>query len=251
VTAVAPSAALDFLLGTYLQPAFAGDYQLEIRGSIYHGLYSSRLLAAMKARFGRLFHFYAPDLTAQCAGMQVARDLVHVARPLELVWVGPSNGVAVSTKVASIQRTQEEAARGASTSSPPLIPGLSLSIAHLLACDLVAVSNRALRPEQWIELHRRALFNLYALDGWPDRSLFRGQIAAIRTSAARFGPALVRRLFVDELKARRNRVNARIAAHVRTRFGERAAALRRFLRPDRTRTRRTVEHLYEALDTTR
>jgi hypothetical protein len=243
--------ALDYLLATYLDPKFEADHQLEIRGSIYHGVYSAGLLDAMKSRFGRIFRFYAPDLNAQCAAMQVAREVISIPRSLELVLTGPSNGVAVGAKVAHIWGTQDEAATGDSGAAPPLIPGVSASIAHLLASDLVAVSGRTLEPEQWMELHRRTAFDLYHVEGWPYRSLRQAQLLALWTSAERFGPELRGRLRREWWNVRRGKARAWLAGQLRRHLGARVHDFRRVIaRRDAHFERRQVEHLFAALETT-
>ena len=246
---VPPSEALEFLLGTYLNAAFQREHQKEIRGSLYHGVYSARLIAAVKARFGRLFHYFAPDLTAQCVAMQTAETLAHIGQTLELVIAGPSNGVAVSAQVSGILGTQEDAARGSSGLPPPLIDGVSVSVSHALACDLVATAGRTLRIDQWEELHRKAARDLYYVGGWPDRAAFLAQRAALFSSADRFGLDLRPQLMREAWKARRAKTRARIGAAVREHLGERVVAMHRALRGgDALMKRRPFDHLFGALD---
>jgi hypothetical protein len=248
VSRVEPLEALEYLLAVYLTEPFAADHQKEIRGSLYHGIYSARLLDAMKSRFGRVFHFFAPDLTAQCAGMQIARDVAHITRPLELIIAGPSNGVALSSNVGAILGTQEEAARGASGLPPALIEGVSTSVAHALACDLMAVARRTPQPDEWATIHRKAARDLYTVEGWANRSAFRGQQAALWASAERFGGGLRRQLIVEGWMARRAKARARIAARIRKGLGERVSAVRRLLPGAATFERRRFDHLFQALD---
>jgi hypothetical protein len=242
-----PSAeVLDYLLATYLDPNFEGDTLLEIRGSIYHGVFSRTLLDAMKARYGRIFRFYAPDVNGQCAAMQVAREVTHIRRPLEWRISGPSNGVAVAN-VTALLKTQEEAARGGA--SPPLIPNISASVAHLLASDLAAVSGRSLREDQWIELHRRTAFDLYRAEGWPDRPFRQAQLRALETSAVRIAPEFARTLSRERWKAYRAKTRTLLSGQLRKRLGPRVDGLRRIVAGPNTQVvRRQFGSLFEALD---
>jgi len=242
---------LEYLLATYLDPGFEADHQLEIRGSIYHGVFSAELISAMRSRFGRVFRFYAPDVNAQCAAMQIARDVTQIRCSLELIMAGPSNGVDVGVVVAKCLSTQEEAARGASGASPRLIPQVSTSIAHVLASDLVTLSGRTLRPEQWVELHGKAAYDIYGIGGWPDRSLRRSQLAALWSSAARFGPDVGRRMLKEKWNARRSNARRLVVAQLRSRLGARLDGLRRILATkDASVDRRSFAHVFEALETT-
>jgi hypothetical protein len=242
--------ALEYLLATYLDADFRADHQLEIRGSIYHGVFSATLIDAMKARFGRVFSFFAPDLNAQCSGMQIARDVFHIRRSLELVAAGPSNGAAISQKVAGLLSTQDEAAKGASGVAPKLIPALSTSVAHALASDLVAVSGRTLRADQWAELHGRAAFDLCSTSGWPDGSTKRSQWAALWRSAARFGPGAQRQILKATWNARRSKARRVVTEELRGRFGSRIAELGRvvFAKRDAGTDRRAFDDVFSALD---
>jgi hypothetical protein len=247
---VPPREALEYLLATYLNPGFVADHQLEIRGSIYHGVFSAALIRAMKERFGRVFRFYAPDLNAQCAAMQIARDVSHIRRSLELVMAGPSNGVAIGQTVATFLSTQNEAADGASALSPRLIPDLSASVSHRLASDLVALSSRTLSTEQWVELHRRAAFDLCDTSGWPDRSLKRSQWAALSSSAARFAPEVRFQILRAKWDARRSKAKRFVTEELRRRFGTGVEALRQlvFAKRDAAIDKRPFDHLFAALD---
>lgn len=241
---------LEYLLATYLDPGFEADHQTEIRGSVYHGLFSAELIGAMRARFGRVFRFYAPDLNAQCAALQIASEITHIRRSLELVMAGPSNGVDVGRTVAKILSTQEEAARGASGTSPRLIPQVSTSIAHVLACDLVAVAGWTLRPEEWVEVHGKAAYDLYGMTGWPDRSLRRSQMTALWRSAGRFGPEVHRRLLREKWNARRSNARRWVVAQLRGRFSTTFDGLRRILATqDASVDRRSFADLFDALQT--
>jgi hypothetical protein len=180
--------------------------------------------------------------------MQIARDISHIPRSLELVMAGPTNGD-VATTVAKILSTQEEAARGASGTSPRLIPDVSTSIAHVLACDLVALTSRTLPTEQWVELHRRAALDLYRLGGWPDASLKRSQLAALWSSAARFSPDLPRRLRKEKWNVRRIEARRLVMAQVRSLLGTHTEALRRILPGKNTFIeRRSFDHLFAAVE---
>jgi hypothetical protein len=242
---------LEYLLATYLDPGFEPDHQMEIRGSIYHGVFSAELIGATKARFGRVFRFYAPDLNAQCAAMQIAHEVSYIRRCLELTMAGPSNGVDVSRTIAKVLSTQEEAARGASGASPRLIPQVSTSIAHVLASDLVAVSGRTLRPEQWVELHGKVAYDLYGIGGWPDRSLRQSELAALWRSASRFGVEAHRRALMQKWNARRSNARRLVAAEVRSRFGTSLDGLRWILGGQTASVeRRSFERLVTALEAT-
>jgi hypothetical protein len=245
---VPPAEALDYLLATYLEPDFVADHQLETRGSIYHGVFSAELVAAMKARYGRVFQFYAPDLNAQCAAMQIAKDVTHVNRTLELVMSGPSNGIAVGLKASQVLATLQDAAQGASGVSQPLIPDISASIAHLLASDLVALSGRTLGPKQWVELHRKTAFDLYRLEDWPDPA-FRGtQFRALQNSLARLGLEVPNLLLREKWNARRSKARWLVGKNLRPRFGTSIDAFRRILgRMDRSLEKRSFDHVFAAL----
>jgi hypothetical protein len=247
VPIIVPSAeVLDYLLATYLDPHFQGDTLLEIRGSIYHGVFSRTLLDAMKARYGRVFRFYAPDLNGLCVAMQVAREVTHIRRTLEWRIVGPSNGMAV-TNVKALLSTQEEAARGGA--SPRLIPGISASVAHLLASDLAALSGRPLRQDQWVELHRRTAFDLYRAEGWPDRPFRQAQLRALETSAARIAPEFARALSRERWGAYRAKARRLLSGQLRKRLGPRVDGLRRILAGPNTQVvKRSFGSLFEALD---
>ncbi len=245
--AVSPAESLEYLLATYLEPNFRADHQLEIRGSIYHGVFSAALLANMKSRFGKIFRFYAPDLNAQCAAMQTARHVTHIPRPLEVVVAGPSNGVAVGMSAAHLLNTQAEAA--VAGSSPPLIPGVSASISHLLASDLVAISGRALGAAQWTELYRRTAFELYRAGDWPDASMQRNQVHALLASARSFDPDLSRRLARENWNAARAKARGFLSMQLRKHLGPRVDGLRRILLgPDPFIKKRSFESLVAALE---
>jgi hypothetical protein len=219
---VAPDEILDYLLAVYSAAGFGGDHLLEIRGSIYHGVFSSALIEAVRARFGRVFRFYAPDLNAQCAAMQVARSVVHVPKPLEMRLEGPSNGGAMM-RVPHIWSTQSEAARAGT--SRPLIPGVSASNAHLLLSDLVEISGRTLPPDRLAELYRRVAYDLYRTEDWPDRASRRAQLAALYEGAARVDPSLGRRISSEKWKARRARLKEQLTMRLRRRLGPQVAGL--------------------------
>jgi len=243
--------ALEYLIATYLEPNFEADHQLEIRGSIYHGVFSAALLSAMKERFGRIFRFYAPDISAQCAAMQIAKAVTYIPRPLELVISGPSNGFSVVHRVSQLLGTQAEAASGASGASPPLIPNVSSSNAHLLASDIVAVSGRTLRRDQWIELHARAMYDLHYISDWPDASFRRSQLLALRKSAAFFEPEVRHRMRQEAWKASYRRARALAVAQIRSHAGFLEQGLRRIQwRHDTSTERRSFDHLFVALDMT-
>jgi hypothetical protein len=220
-TRVRADEALEFLLGTYLEPGFAGNHQLEIRGSIYHGVYSTGLLQAVRARFGRVFRFYAPDLTAQGSALQVARDVRQIPVALELALAGPSNGFDTAVFVSRLLETQKDAARGASGPAPSLIPGLTASYMHLLACDMAAVSGRSLRTDQWEELHLKATHDLYFMGGWPEPGMRERERAVLWKSAERFGPGLRNRMFARALAATRARWLFKVKNPIRRQLGER------------------------------
>jgi hypothetical protein len=239
--------ALDYLLATYLEPNFEPDHQLETRGSIYHGVFSRDLIAATKARFGRLFHHYAPDLNAQCVAMQVAKAVTHINRPLELIMAGPSNGRAVTLTVTKLLRTQEEAAQGASGASLPLIPGVSASIYHLLASDLVALSGRELRPDQWVELYRKVAYDLHLIGGWPDRAMKQSQFRALENGLARAGTQPHDLVVREKWKARRTKARVLLGDGVRSRFGTGIDRLRRIVGRRDGLEKRSCDHLFQAL----
>jgi hypothetical protein len=240
---------LNYLLATYLDADFAADHQLEIRGSIYHGVFSASLLEAMRRRYGRVFRFYAPDLNSQCAAMQIAREVTCIGRPLELAVAGPSNGVLVGRRASHMLDTQEEAARGGSGASPRLIPGVSASIAHLLASDLVAISGRTLSGAQHRELHAKAAFDLYSLAGWPTRSSRRSQMVALHSSAARMGAETERRVRLAKWNARRGLARERVVDYLRAAAGTQLGRLRRALgAEDQSVDRRPFEDLRAALN---
>jgi len=246
---VDPKDILKYLLATYMDPDFVSDHQLEIRGSIYHGLYSAALLQSLTQRFGRVFRYYAPDLNAQCAAMRVARTVMHVHRPLELVIVGPSNGVAVGVNVSHILRTQEEARQGASGSSVPLIANLSTSISHLLASDLIAVSGATVRDDQRIGVHVRAARDLCRLANWPNAGFKSSQWHALRNSAAHLGPEARRRVMQEAWRRPRIAARAFLAVHGRSLLGSRMDDLQKVLgRQDPLMARTSVEHVFAALD---
>jgi hypothetical protein len=246
------SEALDYLLTTYFDPSASADHQLEIRGSLYHGVYSAALIAAVRSRFGRVFHHYAPDVTAQCAGLQVARNVIAIGRPLEIVLAGPSNGRAIGTNFNAMLKTQEEAALGASGASRPLIPDVRFSLSHLVASDLAAVSGRVPGAGEAVALHRRAAFELYSLEGWPSLGTFWAQHAALWRSAVRIDPEFGRDLIGQALRAKRENVKRHVVAELRRRFGERPWTLRRdLIRSRRAGGGRSAPNLREALDSIR
>src|SRR5580658_495513 len=248
---ISAAEALDYLLAIYLDPNKPRDHQLEIRGSIYHGVFSATLLAAIRSRYGRIFRFYAPDVNAQCVAMQIAREITCIQRPMELRIAGPSNGVDVATRVSHLLATQREAASGASGTSPRLIPDVSTSISHLLACDLVALTGRPLRLDQWIELHARMTFDLHRISGWPDGSFKRSQLLAVRDSAARFAPEVRRQLSKEKWKARQARVRALFVERLRSRFGTHLDGFQEILRREEAYVdKRRFESLFAALDAT-
>jgi hypothetical protein len=242
---LAPSELLDYLLATYSAPNFHANHQLETRGSIYHGVFSSALIDAVRARFGRLFQRYAPDLNAQCAAMQVAKSVVHIWKPLELRLAGPSNGFAMQ-RVSVILATQNEAAPGGT--SPPLIPGISASASHLLVSDLVAISGRPLSPERVRELYRRTAYDLYRAEGWPDRATRRAQLGALERAALRTDPSLQSSIAAEKWKARRDRLKTEIMGRLRRRLGRGMDGLwRRLTRGHAPVGMRRVASAYAAL----
>lgn len=244
-TSVAPEEILDYLLAVYSAPDFEIDHLLEIRGSIYHGVFSIGLLERMRVRFGRIFRFYAPDLNSQCAAMQIARNVVHVPRPLEIRLEGPSNGAAMH-RVRHVWSTQSEAARAGT--SRPLIPGVTASNAHLLLSDLVEISGRPLTPERVVELHRRAGYDLYRAEDWPDRPSQRAQLAALYRSAAQVAPSIPRVIAAEKWKARRARLKANLVLRLRRQFGTRVDGLWQYLSRGPTNlTKRRFESAFAAV----
>jgi len=249
-TRVPANEALEFLIATYLEPRFAADHQLEIRGSIYHGVHSAGLLAAMRARFGRVFRFYAPDITAQASALQIATDVRHIPLSLELVLAGPSNGIDVGVQVRRILETQRDAARGSSGVSPSLIPGLLASITHLLACDVAGACGRSLRADEWEELHARAAYDLYFLDGWPEPGMFARERAALWVSARRFGFGVQRRMVAGALAGKRAQWIRRVKEPIQRQLGERRLHEIRAARALRSTllARREFDRLFDALE---
>jgi hypothetical protein len=242
---VSPAEILDYLLAVYSAPDFEINHQLETRGSIFHGVFSSDLIAAVRARFGHLFRYYAPDLNSQCAAMQVAKSVIHVPKPLELRVAGPSNGFAMH-RVKHIWATQEDAARAGT--SRPLIPGVSASNAHLLASDLVEISGRPLSRERMAELYRRTAFDLYRAEEWPDRASRRAQLDALYEAAARIDPSLHRVIAGEKWNARRSRIKAEATSHLRRRLGTWVDGLwHRVTRKPTQLAKRSFESVYAAL----
>jgi hypothetical protein len=242
---VTPEEILDYLLAAYSAPGFEANHLVETRGSIYHGVFSSALLEAVRGRFGRVFRFYAPDLNSQCAAMQIARSVVHVQKPLEVRLEGPSNGAAMQ-RVTHVWATQSEAARAGT--SRPLIPGVSASNAHLLLSDLVEISGRPLPADRVMELYRRTAYDLYRAEDWPDRASQRAQLAALYENAAKVDVSLRSVIAAEKWKARRSRLKAKVAARLRDRFGTRIDGLwQRLVGAPATRTKRRFESAYAAL----
>ncbi|HSY23823.1 MAG TPA: hypothetical protein VK841_16965, partial [Polyangiaceae bacterium] len=242
---VSPEEILDYLLAVYSAAGFQGNHLLEIRGSIYHGAFSSALIEAVRARFGRVFPLLAPDLNAQCAAMQVAKSVVHVPRPLEMRLEGPSNGVAMK-RVPHLWSIQREAARWGR--SRPLIPGVSASSTHALLSDLVEISGRPLPPDRVAELYRRAAYDLYRAEDWPDRASRRAQLAALYEGAARVDRSLGRVIAREKWKAHGARLKDQFMTRLRRRLGRRVDGLwRRIIRVPSTLRMRPFDSALGAL----